>query len=799
MARLHWFLLARLMTCAISASPTAEYNSASDLRIGIRTYSGYNRVYVSYTSRGTIVFEEKLYATLDVSGDMITNNLAATSSPFPTNSLTTATPTITKESNSSKSSVSSESITDRGTLSAPTCAPLETVYTKWANSKYDRISCCDDLHRLWSQSSSEYASPFDSSSLLYTTWEQPFSRSRPWTIAKCDGPFTTLCDGVARAMCSPATPQPAMVLRTGKATISSLTRAWPVVASQYPVPKPNCSISSSECTGLWDFLAGNMESYWKTNGLHDNWNTPSNDTQSEDLVEAEEPSGQNPHCSGSGSGACLVCGFHNETVQLLYWPMEADESHLCSKSSMMSSHFTPTSSQIMIASWKHFTLTSPTIYAYYTQMAEEGGCGSFHTDILVPIDPTEVSTMVYRSDSDPAPFVSRVDWRHFAYQTSGSYSWPLVPRSAYCGDQRQIYFDEKDPCNIIYHDWTPGLDIRLAPSVLGRIDPAWRYCRNYQQMAFDPPVALKPVAFLTTPVLALATGLNSLQYPPATQAGPFPTATALPKQSDGIADPAADTDPTASTDPPNFSPASVNDPKVYVSKISLLTIYATKAAMRTENENPASGSAGDKHQPTDPGYKPLPVGQGLGEEAVFAISGQRYTAQVLRSGDGFVVDGTTIAVGGDPVTLNGVSVTAIKGGIVIDAGHNNGRTGLSGDSNESTSGSSRGIQTGEADEMLEGFGAPGPHEQPLSDANGQFSSVSGAESISRGDAAGPHMGPLSDVNDLSSSINGAKSIFRVDAPSGTTKKKNDSGGRPNVIATMCTTSALWGFGLLWIL
>jgi hypothetical protein len=98
----------------------------------------------------------------------------------------------------------------------------------------------------------------------------------------------------------------------------------------------------------------------------------------------------NPQCSGSGKDACLRCGFHSETVQLLYWDVdEVDEWFLCKAGNTTDDHEESKkflekrsiSNRVMTAQCGSFTLTSPTVHAYYTTIQDKWGCGTKHTNV----------------------------------------------------------------------------------------------------------------------------------------------------------------------------------------------------------------------------------------------------------------------------------------------------------------------------------------------------------------------------------------------------------------------------------
>jgi hypothetical protein len=576
-------------------------------------------------------------------------------STITTSSIFTTGPTITTYSTSSLITSDPSTTSSTPTFTCDKISDRESqlkIQSPWPFVSYESVKCCDGLHRQWSEASSYQASEGG----VISSWLERSFATRHFTVAKCDGPFTTLCDGVTRAMCSPPTPQPALELLPMSFWISSQTSAPPSSASQFAAPHPNCTIASEDCDRLWGKMADDLEVFNKNHGMFDGTN---NLLANYSYIPDTEPDSQRPNCPSSNDGTCLICGFHNETVQMLYWNVEVDESLLCKPHNFTKTTSSASSSSLVTAIWKSFTLTSPTVYGFYTMMRDELGCGSPHTDVMVPIDPLEVSTMVFRSDTDTLPFVSRVNFQHLAYKTHGSLSYPLVPRSAYCADHRQILLT--DPCNTIYHDYRPGVVFRIAPEVLRSIDPAWKYCRSSQFMAFDPPIILRPAETVSElPQASIrpspASTATLPPFPEPTQAEQYPQVTSAPQVSE---------------DRPLIIP---NDPPIVtVSFISLITSYAPQIGMGGLLNSAGgldSGIGGSRFEPNDIGYlqsSSFPIDNiGSQRRIVFSVLGQTLTAERISS-NAFQVGGSMVIIGQNPITLNGVAISAFSGGVVASA------------------------------------------------------------------------------------------------------------------------------------
>lgn len=402
--------------------------------------------------------------------------------------------------------------------------------------------------------------------------------------------------------------------------------------------QPSCKVDDDTCNQMWEYQARELENWNGRVGLFDEFSNTTSGTGEDNKPPIIQP----PICLNQNHDRCLQCGFHNETVQMLYWNVDADETHLCpGKDTILSSIGTISPlDKPATAVWQGFTLTSPTVYAFYTQMAEEMGCGGFHTSVLVPIDPTEVSTMVFPVNTDDhLPMVSRVDFRHFAYTTIGSHSVPLIPKRAYCGDNRQIILPGE--CSTIYHDYRPGVVFRIDSEVLRSIDPAWRYCRKQQFMAWDPPI-----------ILHVETGVTLAPATLPTSVGPSPAL--------GI-----EMSVTAATGQPIHRTEQQSDlgmleeVGVFVNKVSIITMYASAAQGDDE-------LAMNRHTPTR--YRPLPGGQDAPrlDQVVFTAADRQFTGNRDAKGD-FVVDGRTLSQNGPVQTINGVGMSAFDGGIVIES------------------------------------------------------------------------------------------------------------------------------------
>jgi hypothetical protein len=416
-----------------------------------------------------------------------------------------------------------------------------------------------------------------------------------------------------------------------------------------------------------------------------------------------------PHCSSREFAPCIMCGFSNATVQFLHWPVDADESHLCPNRDAANATAAVSSSlpsgQVVTAKWSEFTLTSPTAYAYFKEMTHDNGCGSTHTNILLPIRPEDVSTIVNQNIYDGTSMknaglkASKLDYRHLAYSTIGSFSVPLIPHSAYLGDGKCGYLGPQ--CQTIFQDYQPGILYKFYPGALRSVDPAWSDCENQQFVAWDPPIVLKPssgdLPKVTLPrfPIPLASPTSMFDRIPLHLLPLQATASVNPRPGAIIPGPfAMETDPGQYLRPSGGSePARDNKPGVLVSKISLFTVMASAAGghaglietiapegVRGSNQyRPANdakpailGSSPQNSQPQDafadnpsPGNR-HPKANALQNEAVFIHSSKTYTAKQLSPGT-FVLDGSTFSAGGSALPIGGAFVSAIGEGVVVQS------------------------------------------------------------------------------------------------------------------------------------
>jgi hypothetical protein len=617
---------------------------------------------------------------------------ASDASPVPANQ--------SRTTNVSHSSliISPASITSVPLLSPLTCENNRTARSQtnahngtfsWLYESYESVTCCDNLHGQWSELSSNYADPYD----IFTRWSTVGSTTfpQPITRAVCDGPFTTLCDGIPRALCSPSVPQRVIISATYTSFFSSQTGTKPSLP--FSIAPPQCTIAQKDCARLWgEFLD------WKNAGRMD----------SGYLDAGPDPNGAPyyPYCSRSSYDSCPECYFGESSVKLIYWAVGADETDLCPVDKRPKSKRTTTKlNQVGTALWGSFTLTSPTVYAYFSTLRHDLGCGSVHTDIMLPILSMDVSTLAdevfakrsLTSASSGYNQASKLDFKRLAFKTIGSLSYPLVPHSAYIHDGKALSCPGLgNECKTIYHDYQPAIFFRVHPEALRSIDPEWKYCSNQQFGAWDPPIALTVATELPKVVLpkmsffftkttaidplgaeALATQVveNFGPRPGATEVRPYAMQTSAAQQI---------REGWSSNERPNGGPG------VIVSKVSLYTVFASSVGGGHDSSSKKTvvgNLQGDNQYNSPDNGEPARVGQLNGNpsplgisipsqgaistgrnqkqsEAIFTHSSRTYTAKQLSPGT-FVLQGSTFSNGGSPITIHGAVISAFGEGVVV--------------------------------------------------------------------------------------------------------------------------------------
>jgi hypothetical protein len=319
----------------------------------------------------------------------------------------------------------------------------------------------------------------------------------PWIDASCTGPFTTArCDDVPRALCSPNPGRTNYYVKQLSTRIVVTTSTISFTPSA-----PSCRYQMDDCTLLYH------------HPLFKNITSDIVDKMDKYEKQVEFPKADQGHCnllanyddqcnecnrlSGRGNRAWIRTP--DKFIQLLLWhkDLEASEDALC--------HLTETNLESLITSLNldkiftdkfithssTWTLTYPTIYAFFKSIYING-CGSPHTDVLAPLQLTDLRTPINGDWGGNFNYLSFVplNLHHWGYKTleqNNQTSYPLIPWSIY--SNRRIHLGERT----IYQDYDEQVLIRLKQSVLSSIDPLWNKCGDQEFNWADPPVILTAI------------------------------------------------------------------------------------------------------------------------------------------------------------------------------------------------------------------------------------------------------------------------------------------------------------------
>jgi hypothetical protein len=342
-------------------------------------------------------------------------------------------------------------------------------------------SCCDVVSADWSWGSLWYYS--DQITRFYTTSTKIGKHTKEFLGGSCVGPFTTLADGVPRALCAPS-PSPTITMDFGDEWIDVKSMTASPSITPYPFKKPDCEIDESACSRLWDNYWNSRTSSFRESVSYDLGQ----------LTSAISVTIVHPSCNDLTMRACYDECLFNLDLSILFWPTVGRNGSEVEPSQ------SPKPRTIL---WGSHILTYPTVYASYSTMTHGLGCGGSHTGILVPLDPASIFVI----NGNPLPdqtsrtALSPVNFANFEYSTMGTQSYPLVPYSDY---QKQYKCSGRaNECSTIYHDYGPEIVFRIDPEVLRGIDPEWKRCGNELHTAYDPPIALQAVGSVVAPRLTV--------------------------------------------------------------------------------------------------------------------------------------------------------------------------------------------------------------------------------------------------------------------------------------------------------
>ncbi|KAF2433138.1 hypothetical protein EJ08DRAFT_658407 [Tothia fuscella] len=505
-------------------------------------------------------------------------------------------------------------------------------------------------------------------SSLFSTWTITTTTSLgQYTDAKCSGPFTTLADGVARALCSADSPRTTTVgWEITTITYSSVT------ATQ---SAPPCSETPLDCT----VPAYDCSKMWSAQFTEDTSIFLGQKTRTEEEVGVIS---YRPRCTEFEIDSCWAfCTFSVSAVNLLYWP-----------TTNIARVTITTDNQVYTAHWGTHTVTSPTVYVVFPTMSNIHGCGQVHTDKLVPLDPKHIMTdSLTWIPGKKWPVINRstLNFADLAFSTVGDSSYPLVPVSLYRDTDRCR--DLNISCETIYHDHQPVISFTIEPSVFKSIDPAWSHCGWEDHVQVDPAGVLHPTVSIAIPTLDTTYDERPNVLHPASAISAPTLKTIAPEPArvfENKISPAAtpmNPSPQRTTTPGHLYADSV----VHNLRPDPVTFWATPTLVATpaqsgmpalpqlnlnppnvphqfdeahQQNHPVQGSPGNQDEPLL-----IKANQGqanLVTRVVFTAGNAANTAVEIAPGT-YSIGGHILSKGGSPVFMNGAQISAFDEGIVV--------------------------------------------------------------------------------------------------------------------------------------
>jgi hypothetical protein len=422
----------------------------------------------------------------------------------------------------------------------PSCWPNVARFTKQRGQPSESIQslslssaeCC--LSALSSYVDLDYHDYLSQKQLWQTIFTTSSTEVSSFVAATCSGPVTTLTDDIPRALCSPNVKL--TILKTTIITYrETSTTAATSETTQYAVPRPTCKVDFDDWKGLWEKNFRQDEKVWNDwkGDIVDWWTADSPSTVPYPALPADIGAGE--WCPGTNAECSCFrsCLFEPEDVKMLYWPMSGNETP--------SSLGKGSKSEIVTAMLGSITLTSPTIYAFFTTLqrkppfgfATEDRCGGIHTSVAVPLESDNIVSWVpakgpvtnWLEDYSPELFT----WEHLEVSTvGGNTTIPLVPYSAYLAQPKCQYVN----CATIFNDYFPSVAFKIPSTILSSIDPAWGGCATQFFRFSDPPIALQPNSHIALPtVFNFGTEITTTAAPAVSALEGSSQTTASPKSS----------------------------------------------------------------------------------------------------------------------------------------------------------------------------------------------------------------------------------------------------------------------------
>jgi hypothetical protein len=488
--------------------------------------------------------------------------------------------------------------------------------------------------------------------------------------------YTTLCDKLPRAHGSgPVSSVP--IYSTTTLSDYSETK----YNSQIPSIQPSCNINANDCAPLISSYSSELAAF---NQFQSSLTQPFYVT----------PKPQSPACSppiSVSSGCTTCCGqctIAGGTVKLLYWPVTV-EGDFCGQRTTITNNATTTQSLVS----NGMTYVSPSVYISFQSLYAFDDCsseiGRRIEGTILAMQPDKLSSARGNHLAPRTPY--SLNFADLNVPVPGQYHLSTLQ----CSRARHPYFMEANsptasaycaqvkydwiPCDTIYDEGYTSLMLWL-PDEVSSMRPEWSTCRKAIWGIYDPPHALQTVNELTpdassslskeTPVLtpakttsaALVTGHQTATAAPVQTRPELPKSTQRPGNSPSPETPVPNSQDQDNQDPVNPRPISdvpENIGSVIASVIGLVkpgkvgTGNAAGSMVTAAAER--FGSAGIVVHGTT-----IPFLQ-LGDGYYASITTDASGARIL-----VMAPGSTLTVGGKATTINGHTLTAGNGGVIVD-------------------------------------------------------------------------------------------------------------------------------------
>jgi hypothetical protein len=560
----------------------------------------------------------------------------------------------------------------------------------WPNKNFASVSCCDMASSLWNADHSAFrfyqrGGPYSIRPLDMPEYARVPAFSMP--VGQCSDAFTTLCDGIPRAMC-PLSASTAVY--TFEVPYSLFGQPVTTRPKLFPIKPPSCNIDIFDCSRLvWEaqqsaqeetnFLANVQDRgglrlgcsvppfYREPSVLFKNYSISGTKISSEYILSTDLNLTAIPFSARTHCNMC-VPEFHDDVqVDILFWKRDFDQSFVCSDNK---SH--PIASvQSYTATYSGNIIVYPTPYAFFSTYSVNG-CGTPVYNVALPLlsgDPRTLGTeALNRTDGRTRAFAKQLTPEHWNVMTvninNTIRTYPLVPWSAYSAQKRVIF---KSIVKTINNDYVEMIVYYIDTRNLRTVDGQWQYCNasKFEMQWIDPPVWLTPAPLADLPDAIPDSQTGSQSTPVAVTSSHIEPPTIVPV-------------PGNSLDPPyplptSFPPATpslgiLTQGSRVEAKLTLHTMPVPEISSFFENRGSQFlHSVLDINEAGQSASYDSVTNQWVYTEtnAIFSIhdAGLVMASQV-RPGV-YAVEGTTFSQGGAAINFHGAVVTAYDSGVIV--------------------------------------------------------------------------------------------------------------------------------------